>query len=212
MKKNIFLRTAIIISLLISGASFLNAQVTVGANTAPNATLDVVASAGTPAGVIAPRLTLIELKAADPQYLTPQNGAIVYVTDATGGTTPKTANVTSTGYYYYDAVPAVWKSFGAPAPVYTVSPVLTQAEVPTYVIKPTDIYIALNVTAACTLQLPTVDVPVGRVIYMSNTGNRTVSVLPPYRNLGFSGVAAGVSGAVIHIGGGQWDWITGLAN
>ena len=101
--------------MLLSGCAYMNAQVTVGANTAPNATLDVVAThtdGTTPEGVIAPRLTLAQLKAADGVYSAAQNGAIVFVTDVTGGTSTKTANITAAGYYYYDATNAVWKGMG----------------------------------------------------------------------------------------------------
>ena len=101
--------------MLLFGCAFMNAQVTVGASTPPNATLDVVAThtdGSSPEGVIAPRLTLAQLKSADGVYSTDQNGAIVYVTDVIGGTSTKTANITAAGYYYYDAVNSVWKGFG----------------------------------------------------------------------------------------------------
>lgn len=81
---------------------------------APKATLDVTAKTtdGTkPEGIIAPRLTGDQIKAADAQYDTPQIGTIVYATAAVGTSTPKTVNITSPGYYYFDNT-LVWVKFG----------------------------------------------------------------------------------------------------
>lgn len=78
----------------------------------PKATLDIVARPTDNTkidGVIAPRLKGSELKGKDGLYTTDQTGTIVYVTEelATADTTPKTVNVTSVGYYYFDG--AVWQ-------------------------------------------------------------------------------------------------------
>jgi len=84
----------------------------VGINTeAPSATLDVQADPEDLTkvdGIIAPRLKGSELKAKDTAYGTMQTGAIVYVTQAlaAANTTPKTINVTSVGYYYFNG--SVW--------------------------------------------------------------------------------------------------------
>jgi len=115
MKKTILSLT--IILLFANGAFNLNAQVTVGSNSIPNATLDVVAespgNASIAEGIIAPRLTGDQIKAKDGVYGILQNGAIVYATAAVSGTpVGKTINITAAGYYYYDAVDAVWKGFG----------------------------------------------------------------------------------------------------
>ncbi|SHF74194.1 hypothetical protein [Dysgonomonas macrotermitis] len=95
-----------IIALMISLTSF--AQVGVNTET-PAATLDVTAnlSDATPEGVIAPRLTGDQLKAADSQYGTAQIGAIVYATAAVTTASTKTVNVTVAGYYYFDGT--VWQ-------------------------------------------------------------------------------------------------------
>ena len=114
-KNSSFCKVAIVLSLLvISGASLLNAQVTVGANTTPSATLDVVAAdpanATIPEGIIAPRLTGDQIKAKDAIYLAPQNGAVVYATAAVSGTPAgKTRNIVASGYYYYDHPNLVWQ-------------------------------------------------------------------------------------------------------
>ena len=98
----------------------------VGINTSvPQATLDVVASPLNNTkidGLIAPRLTGAELKSKDALYqaTTPsflgQTGAIVYVTTplAVVDVTPKTTNVTSIGYYYFDG--SVWQKFAFEKP------------------------------------------------------------------------------------------------
>ena len=105
------------VSLFASGVLFnANAQVTVGSNDLPNATLDVVATKtdGTTAeGIIAPRLTGDQLKSADAMYDAAQNGTLVYATAAVGTASAKTINVKKPGYYYYDAPNSVWVAVGA---------------------------------------------------------------------------------------------------
>jgi hypothetical protein len=74
-------------------------------NTAPKATLDVTAKStdGTTAeGIIAPRLTGDQIKAADGKYGADQTGTLVYATAAVTTSSAKTINITSAGYYYYD--------------------------------------------------------------------------------------------------------------
>lgn len=79
----------------------------VGINTEkPAATLDIVVGStgsGTAEGVIAPRLTGDQLAAKNAQYTAAQNGAIVYITEASSSLTGKTKHITVRGYYYYDA-------------------------------------------------------------------------------------------------------------
>ena len=100
MKKNIILFAA----LIISGVAYSQ----VGIDTdQPKATLDIKASPTSTTkidGLIAPRLKGSELKTNDTKYTSDQDGAIVYVTEAlaSANTSPKTANVTSIGYYYFD--------------------------------------------------------------------------------------------------------------
>ncbi|KAB1230109.1 hypothetical protein [Chryseobacterium viscerum] len=95
------------LALLTSGLPMI-AQV--GINTPqPQATFDIVGSPSNTSkfdGVIAPRLTGIELKAKN--YTTAQTGAIVYVTVAEAAPTGQTADVVSPGYYYFDG--AKWGS------------------------------------------------------------------------------------------------------
>lgn len=81
-----------------------------GINTeTPAATLDVVNKAGTPAGVIPPRITADDLATLDPSYNIAQNGAIVYVSAlATNASTGKTKNITIPGYYFYSASEEEW--------------------------------------------------------------------------------------------------------
>ncbi|WP_144282071.1 hypothetical protein [Chryseobacterium echinoideorum] len=108
MKKNIIFLGA----LLLSSAAY--SQVGIN-NETPKATLDVTAKTtnGTkPEGIIAPRLTGDQIKSADTQYDTPQIGTIVYATAAVGTSTPKTVNITSPGYYYFDNN-LVWQKFGS---------------------------------------------------------------------------------------------------
>lgn len=87
----------------------------IGINTeSPKATLDVVgkpAVATSADGVIAPRMTGDQLKAKDLVYLTEQTGALVYVTQAVGTPSIKTAKVDKPGYYMFNG--ETWKfAFG----------------------------------------------------------------------------------------------------
>ncbi|WP_137904647.1 hypothetical protein [Chryseobacterium sp. 2VB] len=101
-------------TILISGVSFAQ----VGINTAsPKTTLDVSATRDASGlitnntqtfGLQAPRLTRAELTANTATYGTNQTGALIYITDVTGGdATGQRINVTAMGYYYFDGT--VWQ-------------------------------------------------------------------------------------------------------
>lgn len=87
--------------------SLLNGQIGIN-TTVPQATMEV---AGAPNdtnktdGIIAPKLTGIQLKNKDSKYNAAQNGAIVYVTQELANTevSPKTRNVLKKGYYHFDS-------------------------------------------------------------------------------------------------------------
>ncbi|HBV17364.1 hypothetical protein [Chryseobacterium carnipullorum] len=93
--------------IIIAGfllAQFAFSQVGIN-NTSPKATLDVTAKTtdgSKPEGLIAPRLTGDQIKAANTQYGANQTGTLVYATAAVSSPDPKTVNITSTGYYYFD--------------------------------------------------------------------------------------------------------------
>ena len=110
MKKNIILLGAILIG------SVAYSQVGVNTET-PKTTMDISAKRDG-AGVItdntqtyglqAPRLTRAELTSSTATYGADQRGALVYITDISGGnTTGQRANITATGYYYFDG--GVWQ-------------------------------------------------------------------------------------------------------
>lgn len=101
---------------------FYNAQV--GVNTElPLATLDVkekrttgVNDTSAKDGVMIPKLTKTELASKTATaYTTAQNGTIIYLSDATGGTTgtsvAQVTNINAVGFYYFDATasPMVWR-------------------------------------------------------------------------------------------------------
>ncbi|KAB1231399.1 hypothetical protein [Chryseobacterium viscerum] len=101
-------------AILITGFSFAQ----VGFNTtSPKTTVDVSAKRDTSGliadnaqtfGLQAPRLTRAELTANTATYSSDQSGALIYITDVTGGdTTGQRINVTAMGYYYFDG--AVWQ-------------------------------------------------------------------------------------------------------
>ncbi|MDP9954757.1 hypothetical protein J2X97_000394 [Epilithonimonas hungarica] len=102
-------KTIITLFVLISSLSFSQ----VGINTeSPKSTMDISAKRNS-SGVIedysqyyglqAPRLTRDELTNVSVTYGAEQNGAIIYISDISGGNSdaPRT-NITSVGYYYFD--------------------------------------------------------------------------------------------------------------
>ncbi|BFO67494.1 hypothetical protein [Chryseobacterium sp. KCF3-3] len=96
-------------------------------NTSPKATLDIAAKTtdGTaPEGLIAPRLTGDQIKAADAQYTAAQAGTIIYATAAVTASSPKTVNLTTPGYYVFNGT--VWTSFnGSQQNIYNTDGTLT---------------------------------------------------------------------------------------
>ena len=105
----------LILSAGILTSAAVYSQVGIDTET-PKATLQVMAKASdlTKAdGIIAPRLTGSELQAKDAAYGTNQNAALVYVTSPLDSSevSPKTANVTSTGYFYFDG--NIWQKLSA---------------------------------------------------------------------------------------------------
>ncbi|SIS76304.1 hypothetical protein [Chryseobacterium gambrini] len=104
------MKQIVLITFFFTGL-LLPAQV--GINTTdPRGTLDIVGVANsltTIDGVIAPRLTRAQLTAkGNILYGTNQIGAIIYVTDISGGdTSSQRINITQIGYYYFDG--ALWQ-------------------------------------------------------------------------------------------------------
>ncbi len=92
----------------------IKAQVGIN-NTSPKATLDITAKTtdgSKPEGLIAPRLTGDQIQSGT--YGSAQLGAIIYATAAASAPTAVTANITSSGYYYFDG--SAWqKMTGAAA-------------------------------------------------------------------------------------------------
>ena len=177
-----FCKVAIVLSLLVFNGALLNAQVTVGSNTPPNATLDVVASNPSSTtvaeGVIAPRLTGDQIKDKDGAYDAAQNGAIVYATAKVSGTPAgKTINITAPGYYYYDAPNSVWVAFKAVAAATTLK--ITAVQTASYVAGADDDVILLDwITTGHTVTLPgeAEGTPIGKIIHISNIGNGAGSI------------------------------------
>ena len=121
---------ALAFSMLSAIASAQEARVGINTTT-PKTTLDVsgkLNTAGTaidPAdmtGLQAPRLTRAELSAKVNAYGTDQKGALVYITDVSGGNTlAQRANINAEGYYYFDG--SFWQKVSAAAnePWYNVA-------------------------------------------------------------------------------------------
>lgn len=125
MKKFLLTATMLVAFTALSKAQ----QGRVGINTTtPATTLDVAAVADItrPDALLVPRLSRAQLLAKDAAYAngnataaSAQNGALVYVNLVDGTATPKTINVTATGFYYYDGTNGnnVWKPLSGGGPV-----------------------------------------------------------------------------------------------
>jgi len=112
--KKIFFTVLLTTLVILSAVIKTNAQVTIGEDQTPNATLDVRSKATMPSvvdGILTPKLTGDQLTAKNSVYNAPQDGALVYVTAAATAPAGKTINVKAPGYYYFDAqVKNVWVS------------------------------------------------------------------------------------------------------
>lgn len=115
IKKSMMRLERVVMTVMLTLITFsLSAQVTIGADTEPKATLDVVAgeNTDTPVGVIAPRVTLSFLNSRMNAYCEDQKGAIVYVVETDAEGIDATAYIDSPGYYYFDG--AMWLRFVIP--------------------------------------------------------------------------------------------------
>jgi hypothetical protein len=98
MKKKIFFTAILLQSLNLFSQVGIN-------TTTPRTTFDVSAKntdGSSPEGLLPPRLTGDQLKAADGMYTANQKGAIVYITESVNTSSVKTTNVNTEGYYYFD--------------------------------------------------------------------------------------------------------------
>ena len=213
MRKRIYFFTLV---LLFLTGQIVNAQVTIGSNDDPNATLQVVGSttnSDAPAGIIAPRVTVAQLNTSAGNYTNLQNGAIVYVTDATGAA-GKTVAITATGYYYYSqptTAAGEWKALGgstggtgtAGQDIRGKVKVVTQ---PTYTVEP-DVYaIISNHSSAVSITFPDLTAAdAGRVVFYYN--NNTVALANAINNVtGQIGVNLARGGTFMWTGT-QWFFI-----
>lgn len=106
MQKHASIAVAILFSTILYSQVGIN-------NQTPRATLDVAAknnNGTTPEGLILPRLTGEQIRAADGQYGTDQTGAVIYATAGVTTASTKTANINSEGYYYFDG--SLWQKLG----------------------------------------------------------------------------------------------------
>ena len=173
-----------VVMLLLGSCAYINAQVTIGANAVPNATLDVVAISpmgDTPAGIIPPRVDRATLNENESKYGINQNGAIVYVSNLNGTNTGKSVHVTALGLHYFDG--EFWRPIGSGGDG-DAAPELS------YLLIENDQHYDLsdvgqygNVTAiwnpsvgAGKIILPTAGIPIGRTISVACGGAGNVTL------------------------------------
>lgn len=99
-----------IIYLIVFISTFY-AHAQVGINTtSPATSFDVAKSsvATVADGVLVTRISGDELKAKDANYGTNQHATLIYVTSIPTTTSPKTSNIKSPGFYYYDNTISKW--------------------------------------------------------------------------------------------------------
>ncbi|RNA61584.1 hypothetical protein D1631_06405 [Chryseobacterium nematophagum] len=203
MKKQFITTMTVLMSAFAFGQVGVNTQT-------PQSTLDVTgtSSATVADGVLVPRYTVAELSAKDAAYGASQNGVFVFVTSGTGSS-GKTSEVTGAGFYYYDNPTSKWKGMGGNTASASFN--VTAEQTSDYTVLPTDDFIKLNImTSGHTLTLPTTGIPLGKRIYISNIGNNSINISPSPRNPNVSQSQPGVSGTLVYIGGGEWDWVTGF--
>ncbi|CAA7387598.1 MULTISPECIES: hypothetical protein [Chryseobacterium] len=202
MKKQFITAMTVLMSAFAFGQVGVNTQT-------PQSTLDVTgtSSATIADGVLVPRYTVAELSAKDAAYGASQNGVFVFVTSGTGSS-GKTSDVTGAGFYYYDNPTSKWKGMGGNTAATSFN--VTAEQTSDYTVLATDDFVKLNVsTSGRVLTLPTTGIPVGKRVYISNIGTSNVNISPSPRNPAVTQGQAKSSGALVYLGGGEWDWVTG---
>lgn len=88
----------------------------IGINTEnPKATFEISAKTtdgSRPEGIIIPKLTGDQIKASDAVYGIEQKGTLIYATEAVTITSPKTLNIYTEGYYFFDGI--IWQALKNP--------------------------------------------------------------------------------------------------
>ncbi|GEN74387.1 hypothetical protein [Chryseobacterium hagamense] len=125
--KNRFI-LGITLGMMFSAGNINAQQGRVGINTStPKTTLDIAANLGTgdADGFQAPRLTRAQLTAkGNSVYGADQAGTIIYISDIAGGdAVSQRANITATGYYFFDG--NLWQKVGAGSDLYKDNGTLT---------------------------------------------------------------------------------------
>lgn len=210
MKKFLLTTTMLVGFVAIAQAQ----QGRVGINTTtPGATLDIAANttdATRPDAVLVPRMTAAELNAKNAAYVAAQNGALVFVTSGTGVAATKTANVTGTGFYYYNSTTQLWVAVGGGASTQRYEGTRGNATILTttaaYTAIASDFIIVTKAAGALTIDLPDPATNIGRVIIISNnnTGSGFVTVQSAGGNTLSTGTLAQNRGKVFVSDGTSW--------
>jgi len=175
-KQNPLVRLYLSAAIVLFASVSANAQVTIGSNSVPMATLDVVADflTGTPAGVIPPRVDRQLLGDNASMYTAAQTGAVVYVTDMTGAAlaAEKTELVTESGLHYFDG--SIWqplKGGGGMTTNVTVGDFNGKTFVPTEFTAQQTVYVHAAAGWTVTANFPVLtEADKGKIFVLSNRG------------------------------------------
>jgi hypothetical protein len=210
MKKRLFMMT---LPFLLLGTAGVNAQVRIGANTAPNeaAILDLNANDTKNDGTKALALPRVNLGAltesnAKLEGITPLNGMLVYNTNSSLGV----------GLYYW--VTDKWIKLKVEDE--SGNPINTSLKVEEditrdYTAKATDDILLFKIPAEAELKLtlPTNGVDVGHKLYFSEAGGSGIGIVIHPTEAMYNGtynfIYPGSSGTLMYIGKGKWTVISG---
>ncbi len=190
------MKTTLLILCYLSSIPFFSQ---VGVNTVvPKSSLDVAGKLGITDidGLLAPRLTLDQLTLkGDALYQSDQDGAIIYITDSTGGNTlGQRTNINFPGYYYFDSNRNSWQKImiKSDASIKTFRMISALSD---HTVEPDDEVIFVTSVTVGSITFPTTN-PIGKTYIIRYDGTPNTTLV--FNNLSYlpdswTGISAGSS-------------------